>query len=475
MDFDAIVTGGRVFVRGAFERLDIGLREGTIAAVGQPAAFGQAEGVPTIDAASLLVFPGVIDSHVHARAPSHPEREDFASISRAAAAGGVTAVIEMPISEPPAINGAIVRDRVRLAEAEACVDVGFYASAATLQRADLVSSIDAGALAFKGFLQHVPAGRESEFAGLCLPTMGDAMEAFALLAEFGLPCVFHPEDESIYQRLESRLRAAGRRDGRAHAESRPDYVEAVSVGSLLRLAEHFGVHLHVPHVSSAMTVALIREAKARGAPVTAETCPHYLQFDDSALARLGPYAKCNPPFKQRKDIEALWDGVRDGTIDTLASDHSPFTIAEKDAAKDDIWLGPPGFPGTEVLAPFAIGAALDGRLSWPRLNALLFENPARVFDLWPARGAIQPGANADLLFFDPAPRGVFDHRALHNKVPASAVIWDGVPRHGSVVRTIRRGETIYADGAVVGAGGGRQLTREQIDQTGAIAGEAVHD
>ncbi|HEU0113626.1 MAG TPA: hypothetical protein VFQ80_03080, partial [Thermomicrobiales bacterium] len=256
MDFDAIVTGGRVFVRGEFERLDLGLRRDTIAAVGEPDAFGRGDGAPTIDAAGLLVFPGAIDSHVHARAPSHPEREDFASISRAAAAGGVVALIEMPISEPPAIDGAVVRERARLAAAEACVDIGFYASAATLQRADLVSSIEAGALAFKGFLQHVPPGRESEFEGLCLPTMGDAMEAFALLAEFGLPCVFHPEDESIYQRLESRLRADGRRDGRAHAESRPDYVEAISVGALLRLAERFGVHLHVPHVSAAMSVAL---------------------------------------------------------------------------------------------------------------------------------------------------------------------------------------------------------------------------
>jgi allantoinase len=475
VDFDAIVTGGRVFARGEFERLDIGLRDGTIAAVGRPDSFGRSDGAPTIDAGGLMVFPGAIDSHVHSRAPSHPEREDFASISRAAAAGGVTAMIEMPISEPPAIDGAVVRDRARLAEAEACVDIGFYASAATLRRADLASSIEAGALAFKGFLQHVPPGRESEFEGLCLPTTGDLMEAFALLAEFGLPSVFHPEDESIYQRLESRLRASGRRDGRAHAEARPDYVEAISVGTLLRLAEHFGVHLHVPHVSSAMTVSLIREAKARGVQVTAETCPHYLQFDASALARLGPYAKCNPPFKQREDIEALWDAVRDGTIDTLASDHSPFTIAEKDAAKDDIWLGPPGFPGVETLAPFAIGAALDHRLSWPRLNALLFEQPARVFGLWPSRGAIQPGANADLMFYDPDQRGVFDHRALHNRIPDTALIWDGVPRHGAVVRTIRRGETIYADGVVACAPGhGRQLTRNDYAPSGASTGGVAH-
>ena len=176
------------------------------------------------------------------------------------------------------------------------------------------------------------------------------MEAFALLAEFGLPSVFHPEDESIYQRLESRLRASGRRDGRAHAEARPDYVEAVSVGTLLRLAEHFGVHLHVPHVSSAMTVTLIDEAKARGVQVTAETCPHYLQFDASALARLGPYAKCNPPFKQREDIEALWDAVRDGTIDRWPLIIRPSPSPKKMRPRMISALGPPGFPGVETLA-----------------------------------------------------------------------------------------------------------------------------
>src|SRR5262249_27517192 len=152
-----------------------------------------------------------------------------------------------------------------------------------------------------------------------------------------LPCAFHAEDEPMLRRLEDQLRVSGRRDGLAHAESRPDYVEAASVGILLRLSERFGVHVHVPHGSSRMTVELIRDAKARGVRVTAETCPHYLQFDSAVAARLGPYAKCNPPLKRVEDREALWQAIADGTIDTVASDHSPFTDAEKDSARDNVW------------------------------------------------------------------------------------------------------------------------------------------
>lgn len=458
MMLDGVITNGAVFQQGGFLPLDIAVLDGRIAAIGARAAFAS-HSVPEIDASGQLVFPAAIDSHFHSRAPSHPEREDFTSATAAAAAGGVTTLIEMPISEPPTTNGNRLRDRALLATQAGIIDTGFYSSSATLRRDDLVSAREAGALAFKAFLQEVPPGRESEFAGLCLPTNGDLLAAFHLLREFDLPCVFHAEDESILRRLEADLKHAGRKDGRAHADSRPDIVEAISVGTLLQLSERFDVHLHVPHVSSAMTASLIREAKSRGVRVTAETCPHYLQFDASALAAHGPYAKCNPPLKDPTDTAALWQGVVDGTIDTLASDHAPFTAEEKDCALDDIWLGPPGIPGVEVLLPFAVGAALNGRLSWSRVGQLLFECPARIFGLWGKKGAILPGFDADIVLYDPRPIGVFDHRSLHCKNPLTARLWDGVPCIGRVTATLLRGNLVFDGEQVVGRPGAAEQAR----------------
>ena len=458
MTIERVVANGSVLQLGEFLPLDIALTDGRIVALGARGAFTAQR--DTLDASGQLVFPGAIDSHFHARAPSHPERETFASATTAAAAGGVTAIIEMPISEPPAINGAVLRARARLAESEAVVDVGFYASCATLRPDDLESSIEAGALAFKAFLQQVPPGRESEFDGLCLPTNADLLRAFELVREYELPCVFHAEDEAMLKALETRLRAEGRNDGPAHAAHRPDYVEATSVGTLLLLAERFEVHLHVPHVSSRMTANLIRAAKSRGVRVTAETCPQYLQFDESALERLGPYAKCNPPFKRPDDTLALWDALRDGTIDTVASDHSPFTVAEKDRGHENIWVAPPGFPGVEVLVPYLVSAALSGAITFQRLEEVLFVNPSRIFGLWPRKGVIQPDADADLLFYDTSSHEVFDHNTFRSKARDIGIIWDGVPRQGTVTTTIFAGEVVFDGRDVIGRNGaGHTLMR----------------
>jgi dihydroorotase-like cyclic amidohydrolase len=188
---DLVVTNGRALMDGEFQTLDLAVQDGRVVALGAQGQFA-GQSARELDAASLLVLPGIIDSHFHSRAPSRPDRETFASATRAAAFGGVTTIIEMPISEPPTTDGDRIRTRAELAEREAYVDIGFYSSSATRRRGDLQSSVDAGALAFKGFLQHIPAGRESEFDGLCLSSNAELVEAFELLAEFDLPCVFHP-------------------------------------------------------------------------------------------------------------------------------------------------------------------------------------------------------------------------------------------------------------------------------------------
>jgi dihydropyrimidinase/dihydroorotase/allantoinase len=462
--FETVVRGGDVMLPSGLRRVDLGINEGRIAAIVEPQMALQTG--EAIDATGLLVLPGTIDAHFHCRAPSHPERETFASGTAAAAAGGVTMVLEMPISIPPTTGGRVLRERMEVAEREAHVDIGFYCGCGTLDPADVASALDAGALAFKGFLQRVPPGREDEFTGICLPTSAELCRAFELLRDAGVPCAFHAEDDDALQDISRRLIAEGQRDPSTHAASRPDYVEALAVAKLLVLAERFAVHVHIPHVSAAITVRLIRDAKARGVPVTAETCPQYLAFDAGALERVGPYAKCNPPLKTRDDQDALWQALADGTLDIVTTDHSPFVAADKEAGWSDIWAALPGFPGVEILTGFVIGAALDGRFDLVRASALIAAEPARIFGLAPAKGAIEPGADADLTFYDPTGETVVATERWVTRAKKSARIWDGWRHRGRVSRTILRGRTVATDGDVVGPQGFGRVVRRA--GTGAV-------
>ena len=460
----AIINGTVVTPAGSIPA-DIGVDDGRIVIVAARQQLPDA--THTIDAQDLLVLPGIIDSHFHCRAPANPEREDFATGTRAAAAGGVTTVIEMPISIPPTTDGPSLAKRRAHAERDVFVDLAFYASSATLDREKIQSATAEGAIAFKAFLQDVPSGREDEFTGLCIYRNGDIMRALELVGETGRPAVFHAEDFDTLTYLGERLQHEGRSDVAAHWEWRPDYVEAISVSSITLMAAGLGVHVHLPHISSALAVEIIRIAKQRGAPVTAETCPQYLLFDRETLLEHGPFAKCNPPLKTSHDIEALWDGLRDGTIDTVATDHSPFTVAEKSAGYENIWAAPPGFPGVEILTPFVIGSALEGKLPIERAVELVASRPAGIFGLSPRKGRLSPGADADITLYDPSVRSKVDVSTWQTRSRDSARIWHGMLTTGAVVTTIVRGNVVYDGSQIVGSQGYGQILRP------AVSGEPI--
>src|SRR4051812_17551559 len=466
---DLAVINGEVISPAGRARLDVGVGDGRVTMLAEPGSLPLA--ARTIDATRLMVLPGTIDSHFHCRAPSFPEREDFASGTRAAAAGGVTTVLEMPISVPPTTDGATLVERRADAQRDAYVDVGFYSSSATLDRDRIGSAVAEGAIALKAFLQEVPAGRENEFDGLCIHRNDEILQALELVAETGLPAVFHAEDYPTYSLIERRLRDAGRHDPQAHGEGRPDYVEALAISNLILLAAATRARLHIPHVSSALAVDVIRDGKRRGAQVTAETCPQYLAHTAAALDEHGPYAKCNPPLKSEQDVASLWDGLRDGTIDTVATDHSPFTAADKDPGWDDIWKATPGFPGVDILTPFMIGAALDGKLSLERAVDLITASPADIFGLAPRKGRLLPGADADLVLYDPSVRGTVDTAAWQTRSPVAGRVWQGYPLTGRVVTTIVRGTPVFDHGQIVGSAGyGAIIRPEAVAVTAAAVG-----
>ena len=377
--FDLLITGGTL-VTGAGRRPGtVAVRDGTIAAVLEPGA--SADGTDVIDARGLHVLPGVIDTHVHTRHPGVPEREDFLSGTSAAAAGGITTIFEMPISKLAVNSGESLTRRAELLQSTAVIDYALYGGAGHENLAQIASQAHAGAIAFKTFLQPPPPTRLDEFFGLWCTDEAQLLDVMRAVAATGLRHCFHCEHTPTFQALERRLDAEGRRTGRAHAESRPPVVEDLSVATMLALAEDIGARVQVVHCSSPRSARLARDARARGVDATVETCPPYLFFSDEALDRLGPFAKCNPPLRSDADMRGLRQCVREGLVEVIGTDHSPFLAEDKARGAENIFLAPPGLAGLEVLVPLMLTAVHEGWLTLEDLARLLSENAARLFGL----------------------------------------------------------------------------------------------
>jgi allantoinase len=263
-------------------------------------------------------------------------------------------------------------------------------------------------------------------------------------ARLDVPYGLHAEDHQLLIDGLDRMRAAGRMDPLAHAESRPPLVETIAVSTALLLAAETGCHVHICHVASAGALALIREAKERGVRVTAETCPQYLMLDTDDLVRLAGFARCAPALRERTEVDAIWHHVLDGTIDLVCSDHCPYTVESKQAGSDDIFLAPLGLSGVQTLLPAIFSEAVVKRgLPVERFVSLIAANPARIFGLYPRKGTLAIGADADIALLDPnATWRVTVDDALHKQ---KWTPYEGKEITGRVVRTIRRGETIFDD------------------------------
>ena len=457
MKFDTLITNGRVVTEGGIYPLDVGISQGRIAALLAPGSSADAQ--ERIDASGHLVLPGAIDIHWHCRAPAYPERGDFATETRAAAAGGVTTVFEMPISKPCCATGDIFRARKALGEANVYVNFGLYGAPGLLDRDEIEDMVAEGAIGFKIFTTTAPAGRFDEFEGLCLPDVADVYQALQLVAETGLVCSIHAETEQLIQWHTRQLKAANRNDIESHGESRPPHVEASAIATLLALNESIGANIHIAHVSSRHALETIRRFKNSGQPFTAETCPHYLLFTEADLARVGPYAKVNPPLRQPEDQAALWEGLLDGTLMAVTTDHSPFTVEEKERARTDIWRTPPGAPGVEELVLGMMDAALSGRISVEHAVRLISTNGAKRFGIYPQKGVIAAGADADLVLYDPRLTTTIHPDILFSQARESDRLYAGMSFRGRIRRTIVNGRTVFQDGEITGEPGWGRFVR----------------
>ncbi len=472
MTADLVITGGLI-VNPSYES-EYAARHGTLVVEGghvtallDPAAKPQAREV--LDATDMLVLPGAIDPHFHCRAPSFPQRGDFATESRAAAAGGVTTIFEMPISNPGVATTSALTTRGALVERDAYVNIALYGAPGLLEAGEVQGMAQAGAIAFKLFMTEAPPGREDEFEGLIASNLATIGAALALTRETGLRCAIHCEDQSLIDWYSKQAQACPVADWRRHLMSRPAVVETTAIAGVLQLAQALQAPIHIVHVSAQASVALVQAARQQGTPVTAETCPHYLLFTDTVLKQVGPYGKINPPIRTQADQDALWQGLRTGVFDFVATDHAPFTAEEKEVTWGRILDAPPGHPGVEALVPLLLTWGLEGTFPLERIVELMSSNAARSFGLYPHKGVLRPGSDADICVYDPRTPTTLEGAAWLTKGAEASRLYQGVPVQGSVHATVVGGQVVYREGAVVGHPGCGGWLRSGLSRPGGQA------
>lgn len=445
---DLILKNAKVYLEDRFvEGVSVGVQAGRIAAIAAPECMP--EGARTLDLTGEYLIPGTIDTHMHVRDPGHTERGTFYTETMAAAAGGVTTILEQPISVPPQHNVEILERRIARAEAQCVVDFAFYGAAGGEYLEDIAQlAADGRIVAYKTFLHAPPEGREQEFQGL---TMADDAQLYAgmrELAKTGLFCAFHAENNDMISANIKRLRAEGRVSPEYHCVSRPTVAEVTSVERILNFVRETGARVEIAHVSCPEVMELLRQAKKDGLPVYVETCPHYLFLTEEDMVKFGPYAKCNPPVRSRAQAEKLWDYVNDGTVDYMGSDHSPFLVEEKTRGLKDIFAAAAGFPGADLRLPLMLDAVAEGRTTLEKVVELLSVNPARCFGLYPTKGTIQVGADADFTLFRMDRHTVVDKARNYSHARDIAIPYDGRELKCAVTGTIVRGRAVMRDGVV---------------------------
>ena len=455
MAVDLAITGATLVLADGVRRAGLAVDGGRVVAVADDGELPESR--EAIDATGLHVLPGVIDTHTHARDPSVDAREDFGSATAAAAAGGITTILEMPISTPSVHSAATFERRVEIVQQKAHVDFGLYGGAAADNIGEIEGLAAAGVVGYKTFRTPVPAGREREFIGLCAPDAADYAAALREVAKTGLIGVVHAEDAQLLAANQRDFQAAGDRVPMSHARWRPEGVELASVAQSIELALAAGARLQLAHCSNPTAVELAAAARRRG-KVTVETCPHYLFLSEADIERHGPFAKINPPLRSQASVDGMWAAIAAGEVDVIGSDHSPFLVEEKAPFADDMWGALPGAPGLESLLPLMLTSVADGRLSLPAMTALTSGNAARIFGLRD-KGAIRVGGDADLAVVDLGYEGTIDTTSWLTRSRATAAVWHGRRVRARVVRTIVRGRTVFRDAELVGARGwGRLVT-----------------
>lgn len=433
MTLDLLVQNGRCVLPGRVQDADIAIADGRIIDVAEPGQAGAARRV--IDAAGLIVLPGAIDAHVHVRDPGQTHKEDYAHATRSAAVGGVTTIISQPNTDPPTTDGIGLTALVEAAR-ESRVDHAFCAgiSVAKPDKEGAREVVNGGAVAFEALGDSGSLDSEGW------------LRLFDAVAPLGTPLALFATDRGVMRHNIARARSRSATMWRDFATVVSAEAETIGFHRAAGLSRVCGTPLIIRQVTTGAGLEAIcqEKDKAGTVPLWAEVNVHHLFLTDDDLDRVGPYAQMLPPPRPRTDLPALWEGLSDGTIDFISTDHAPHSREEKEAGRADLWTGPTGIPGLDSFLCLLLDAVFNDRLSLTRLVELVSENPARIHRLAPAKGVIAVGADADLILVDSEAEWTIGEDRIFSRCGWSA--FEGYSGRGVPVLSMVRGQVVARQG-----------------------------
>lgn len=444
MPVDTVLFNAKIYTSQRIVEAGVAIDNGRIVKIAKETNLPSASAKFNMN--GCLVLPGLIDSHVHLRDQQLAYREDFTTGTAAAAAGGVTTVIDMPNNQPVTMSPEALQERMQLAEKRVLVNVAFN-SAFPKRTEEIRRIVHEGAVGFKLHLLQ-------QIGGININDDNALQDAFNAIAETKVPIAVHAEDKATLEKAEKNMRDAGRNDAEAFREAHPVSAEVKAIQRIAKLAKNSGAHMHICHVSSAAGLDAALKAKKLDLSITCEVTPHHLFLTSQDVKKLGNMALMLPPLRSQKDAEALWKALKKGLIDTVASDHAPHSIEEKSA--QSIWDVKPGISGLETMLPLMLNEVNRGRLSVNKLVRLLSEKPAEIFHLRD-RGSINEGCMADIVVVDINREHKIDASKFHSKAKFSP--FDGWKVKGKPVKTFVNGQLVMNEDEIVAKLGTGRILR----------------
>lgn len=433
MKADLVIRGATIVSSTGRVEGDLLISAGKVLGIVSP---GTGSGTESVDASGLHLLPGGVDAHVHMQDPGLTEREDFITGTSAAAVGGVTTIVEHNRSLPFVVNADLMQEKAAYLADRALIDFAQLGGAHPDNVEQLRPMWEAGSAAFKVFTCNLHG------APAILPDK--MLEVFREVASFDGVCLVHAEDETITRGNEERLKAAGRVDFRVVPEWRTREAEQVAVNTTALLARITGCRVIIAHASHPDICDLVNRERARGARLWIESCPQYFYLTEDDIDAWGPFHKFTPPARDRASTVEMWNRLQGGEIDMICADHAPATREDKSRGLKDIWEASYGLPGIETVLPMMLTGVNEGKVSLERLVAARSEVPAQVYGLWPRKGHLGIGADADFVLVD-----MHAEKTLKNEEVVSKVGWtpfEGRTVKGVPVMTFVRGRLVAQDG-----------------------------